>query len=106
MLKNASRTLSKVKKMLQAYAMAQPSKRFSFKVLKAKNEKDNWMYAPVRDASLFDVALKIAGPDIAACCVIRTWTQELSDKTQPDRGHLGDSEYELVALLPKKDAGW
>lgn len=105
MVKNASRTLSKIKKMLQAYAMAQPSKRFSFRVLKAKNEKDNWMYAPVRDASLLDAALKIAGPDIATCYVIRTWPPELSDKARPDKGHLGDSEYELVALLPRKDAG-
>ena len=38
--------LSKIKKTLQSYALARPHIKFSLKVLKAKNEKGNWMYSP------------------------------------------------------------
>ncbi|EAU32031.1 predicted protein [Aspergillus terreus NIH2624] len=72
-LKNTTKTLARVKRLIQEYAAAQPSKRLSLKVLKAKNENGNWMYAPKPNAGLLDAALKIAGTDVASTCVLKHW---------------------------------
>ncbi|KAG2420227.1 hypothetical protein HFD88_005027 [Aspergillus terreus] len=72
-LKNTTKTLARVKRLIQEYAAAQPSKRLSLKVLKAKNENGNWMYAPKPNAGLLDAALKIAGADVASTCVLKHW---------------------------------
>ena len=91
--------------MIQSYAMAQPSKRLSLKVLRAKNESNNWVYAPRQQATLMDAALKIAGTDIASYCMPKHWPSD------PDVGHgaqsgVGEaSGYQLTALLPRRDAG-
>jgi DNA mismatch repair ATPase MutL len=68
-LKGATKSLSRIKKLVQAYAIAQPSKRFSLKVLKAKIENNNWTYAPNAEASLSDAAFKVAGTEVSSCCV-------------------------------------
>lgn len=81
--------------------MSQSSKRFSLKVLKAKNESNNWMYAPGQNASLMDATLKVAGTDVASCCAVKSWSSE--DGTEnAEQQHTG---YELVAVLPKPDGG-
>ena len=67
-LKASAKCLGKIKSTLQAYAMARPSVRFSLKVLKAKNDKGNWMYAPKPDASVEDAAFKIVGNACASQC--------------------------------------
>ncbi|CDM33093.1 hypothetical protein DTO013E5_5716 [Penicillium roqueforti] len=86
-LKGAAKSLTKIKKLLQAYAIAQPLKRFSFKVLKTKGENSNWVYVPSADASLSDAVLKIAGTEVFSSCVLK----EKSDQTG----------YEAAAFLPK-----
>lgn len=100
-LKNATKTLTAIKKLLQAYAFAQPSKRFSLKVIKAKNENSNWMYAPAADATIPDAAIKIVGKDISGCCV----TRELSSRNPGEEGPRDSSSYQLTAFLAKPDAG-
>jgi DNA mismatch repair protein MutL len=88
-LKNAEKNLTKVKQMLQSYAFARPGVRISFKVLKAKNESANWVYAPKPGANAEDVALKIAG----TCCTSQcTWSI------------VEDQGYTAHAFLPKIDA--
>lgn len=94
-LKDATKTLTKIKKLLQAYAFAHPGKRFSMKVLKAKNENNNWMYAPSADAEITDAAMKIVGRDVSSCCVVKKTSSE----------SFGESGYDLLAFLPKADAG-
>ncbi|KAJ6134621.1 DNA mismatch repair protein C-terminal [Penicillium sp. IBT 18751x] len=94
-LKDATKTLTKIKKLLQAYAFARPAVRFSMKVLKAKNENNNWMYAPSADAGIADAAIKIVGRDVSSCCVVKNIASE----------SLNPSGYELLAFLPKADAG-
>lgn len=103
-LKGASKTLTKIKKMLHAYAIAQPSRRLSFKVLKSKNESSNWTYGPKPNATLVDAALMVAGPEIVSHCTSKVWPSEgpeQEDEAQDDR----KKGYKLVALLPKADAG-
>ncbi|KAJ5140891.1 DNA mismatch repair protein C-terminal [Penicillium atrosanguineum] len=93
-LKDATKTLTRIKKLLQAYAFAHPVLRFSIKVLKAKNENNNWTYAPSADTEIVDAAIKIVGRDVTACCVVKKFP---SDSLDP-------SGYELLAFLPKANA--
>ena len=69
-LKQAGKTLTRIKKLLLDYAFARPTVKFTFKVLKSKSElKDNWIFAPCKDASNLQVLTsKIVGKDIAAQC--------------------------------------
>ncbi|KAA6415918.1 MAG: hypothetical protein FRX48_00637 [Lasallia pustulata] len=64
-LKSSAATLSKIKRTLKAYAIARPSTRFSLKVLKARTEKDNWVYAPKVGACVSDAAIKVVGKKVA-----------------------------------------
>ncbi|KAJ5183806.1 hypothetical protein N7492_001422 [Penicillium capsulatum] len=98
--KSATRTLISIKKLLQSYAFAQPSKRFSLKVLKAKNENNNWVYAPAVNATISDAALKIVGRDVSSCCIIK----QLSSEVPREGDDSGFDSYHLTAFLPKPDA--
>lgn len=93
-LKSAGKTLSKIKILLQTYAVCQPTKRLSLKVIKANNESNNWMYSGSQSASLSDAALKIVGTDVISNCTIKEWPFEDDS-----------ADYKVVALLAKNDAG-
>ncbi|KAE8421932.1 hypothetical protein BDV36DRAFT_18615 [Aspergillus pseudocaelatus] len=100
--KSAMKTLTRIKKLIQIYAMAQPSKRLSLKVLKAKNENNNWIYAPGRDATITDAALKIAGTDVSSSCVLKKWPSDDDvNSEQPQEEHT--SGFVLLALLLNLD---
>ncbi|KAI7207904.1 hypothetical protein KC333_g9320 [Hortaea werneckii] len=88
-LKNAEKVLRKTKQMLQAYAFARPHVRLSLKVLKPKNEKGNWVYAPKPNGSLEDAALKIVG---SACVSQCAWSV------------VEEHGFTVQALLPKPQA--
>ncbi|KAL1965765.1 hypothetical protein VTN77DRAFT_5086 [Rasamsonia byssochlamydoides] len=105
-LKNAAKTITKTKKLLQAYAIAKPSTRLSLKVLKSKNESNNWIYAPKPNANLVDAALKVVGAEIAAQCIYKEWPSEAHDEGQEVASTSNDANpsYRLVAFLPKADA--
>ena len=67
-LKAASKTLTKIKQLLQSYAFARPATRLSLKVIKAKNDKDNWTYAPKIGGGIEDTAFKVVGQPCASQC--------------------------------------
>ncbi|GAB7355189.1 hypothetical protein MBLNU459_g5746t1 [Dothideomycetes sp. NU459] len=67
-LKGTVKTLAKIKQTLQAYAFARPATRFSLRVLKAKNDRDNWTYAPKPDGGIEDAALKVVGKSCVSHC--------------------------------------
>ncbi|KAL5336867.1 hypothetical protein BJX70DRAFT_400208 [Aspergillus crustosus] len=98
-IKTSKKTLVKIRKMVQTYAMARPSTRLSLKVLKAKSDAGNLMYAPDRHATLMEAALKIAGTDVASNCMVKEWPTPSSD----GRDLLDEnvSTFRLTALLPK-----
>lgn len=113
-LKTAPKTLAKVRHTLQAYAIARPSTRLSLKVLKAKNDKGNWVYAPKAGASVPDGAMKVVDKRIPAHCQWISWrSSEVAtaaldtaieiDDLQDEEG--GSSLYRIEAFLPKPDAG-
>lgn len=74
---------------MQGYAFARPSVRFCFRVLGAESNKNNFTYAPNKDATIEDAAMKIVG----RCCALQCeWTTIESDG------------YNVRAFLPKWDA--
>lgn len=69
-LKQATKTLNSIKKLLFDYAFARPTVRFQFKVLKSGGDlKANWSFAPCKDTSDLNVLTsKIVGKEVAAQC--------------------------------------
>jgi DNA mismatch repair ATPase MutL len=81
--KASVKTLAKIKRVLQAYALARPSLRLSLKVLKAKNEKANWKYPKNtgvgnsrNSASYFSAAIDVIGKNVTDQCqwISSTWS--------------------------------
>ncbi|KAL4786601.1 hypothetical protein BJX76DRAFT_365383 [Aspergillus varians] len=97
-IKNSKKTLLRIRKMVQSYAMARPSIRFSLKVLKAKSESGNWMYAPGKNATLIEAALKITGTEVASNCITKEWPGSSEEHGSPRESR---PNFRLVALLPK-----
>lgn len=93
-LKQATKTLSNLKRLLFDYAFARPTVRFQLKVLKSKSDlKDNWSYAPCKDTSnLALVASKIVGKDVASQCTQHSIASD-------------DGSYRMDALLIAKECG-
>ncbi|GFF38886.1 PMS1 protein homolog 1 [Aspergillus lentulus] len=96
-LKSTAKTIAKVKKIIQSYAIAQPTIRLSLKVLKAASEKANWVFAPGKDASLMDAALKVAGTEVASACATKQWACGNESDEESRSGN--DSSFRLMALL-------
>jgi DNA mismatch repair ATPase MutL len=94
-IKDAKKTITKIRKMVQAYAMARPTTRLSFKLLKARIETSNWIYAPGRDATLREAAMQVVGIELASMCVIKEWQEQME----------GNSSFYLVGLLPRPGIG-
>ncbi|KAI4716858.1 hypothetical protein E4T48_06948 [Aureobasidium sp. EXF-10727] len=88
-LKAAPKTLTKIKQLLQSYAFARPATRLSLKVMKAKNDKDNWTYAPKIGSGIEDTAFKVVGKPCASQC---TWAE------------LEYEGFTVQAFLPRHDA--
>jgi len=90
-LKEAPKHLSRIKRLLRAYALVRPNVRMSLKVLRAKTEKGNFTYAPNPGMSntAEDAMLKIFGKNIVSQCA---WSVLAADG------------FELCAFLPRPDA--
>ena len=111
-LKGVNKTYTKIKVTLQAYALARPSVRFSFRVLKAKNDKANWSYSPTPGFSLSKAALQILDQNAVKQCETRVWPPletenaerlSIEDETQE---HLTTSgSLRIEALVPREDCG-
>ncbi|KAJ5999849.1 Ribosomal protein S5 domain 2-type fold subgroup [Penicillium waksmanii] len=99
-LKGTTKAFTKIRKLLQAYAYAQPSCRLSLKFLKAKNESNNWMYVPSPEAAISDAAVKIAGRDASSCCSLKDVS---SDVNTQNGSNLTSGTYRLGAFLPRPD---
>jgi hypothetical protein len=88
-LKNPAKCLTKIRSLIQAYALAKPAIRFRLHVLRAKSNKHDFVYAPKATANVEDTVLKIMGKDCALRC---DWTALASDG------------FEMHAYLPKPTA--
>ncbi|KAI4237790.1 MAG: hypothetical protein LQ349_001572 [Xanthoria aureola] len=110
-LKDSAKQLAKVKRNLQAYAIARPSVRLSLKILNAKIDKGNWIYAPKSDASVLDAAVKVFGKKVTDQCRWLVWTPNtLTTEARASQGNGTTAEqptkstHRVEALLPISDA--
>ena len=116
--KMAVRMLAKVRRMLQAYALARPHLRLSLKFLKAKDRKGDWTYpkSGAFSASRLEASLHAAsdmfGKKLTSQCESKSssWsnTGEQIDETTIEK--LGpsasrDEVYTLEAIMAKQDCG-
>lgn len=88
-IQHASKLLAKIRRLMQAYALARPVVRFRLHVLKARNNKIDLHYVPNSKASIEDAAFKVIGKDCALQC---DWTTLELDN------------FEIQAFLPKPTA--
>lgn len=66
-LSDAPKTISKIKNILQSYALARLQVRFTLKVSKAG--KGNWSYIPNPKGYIKEAAIQVAGKDVAKQCI-------------------------------------
>lgn len=106
-LKSTTKALSTITRTLQAYALARPATRFSLRVLKAKNEKANWTYAPKPGASVQDAAIKVVGKRVVEQCHWQIWSSRGRDAEgqAPEPGTDLEDKFTVEALLAKPGCG-
>ncbi|POS85704.1 hypothetical protein EPUL_002386 [Erysiphe pulchra] len=66
-LKEASRTMGKIKELLRAYSLARPHIKFSLKV--SKSGKVSWFYSPCRNGSIKETVSQVITRDVASQCM-------------------------------------
>jgi DNA mismatch repair ATPase MutL len=101
---------SKIKGMLKAYALARPMVRISMKILKAKNDKDNFIYAAKTGATVTDAAMMIFGQQILAECEWHVWSSTVAEGEEDVRPSSSISTttpfvYTFEAFMPRKQSG-
>ena len=107
-LKTSAKSLAKIRRLLQAYAYARPSLRFSLKVLKAKNDKSNWMYAPGGGDTVLDAAIRICGRKLVDQCQWKVWRSSVEGAipvAEVETNEKSGSFYKFEALLPSPAYG-
>ena len=97
-LKATTKTLEAIRHLLFSFAFARPEVRYSLKVLKGKNDKMNWTYAPTPSRALIQAATKVVGNDIASACAAHAINTE-------DYDTLAGTEWSIDAVLISTTAG-
>lgn len=114
--KSSIKVLAKVKRMLQAYALAMPDLRLSLKILSSKNDKGNWKYPKIANIgdtkikrSALDAATDMMGKKVTDEC---QWTspiwssagEEINLVSEAQGGNTNEDEtYTFEAVLIKPD---
>jgi DNA mismatch repair ATPase MutL len=88
-VKNSRKYLTNIRRLIQAYALARPAVRFRLHILKAKNDKGDFMYAPKSNFTIEDAVIKVIGKDCALQCEWRL---------------LETDGFEIHAFLPRPTA--
>ncbi|KAG9245986.1 hypothetical protein BJ878DRAFT_321168 [Calycina marina] len=70
--KESSKTLAKIRQLLMSFALARPTIRFSFKVL--KSQKDSWSFSPRSNDGIKEAVSQIIGRDAASQCIDKSFT--------------------------------
>lgn len=113
-LKNCTKQITDIKKLLHAYAFSRFNVRFSFRALKSKSGVD-WVYSPSPQPSINDAIIKISGAAVAANCttISLSSSDDMEDMLEPGSS-VGSNQtsnklyrgcIQLSAVLPKQDAG-
>ena len=106
-LKSANKILSRIKLLLQDYAIAKPTVRISFKVLKAKNDKGNWSYVPKKNATALDAADQVYSRPLSAALSTVSWPKDQHpvNSTSSDSINSPSEVMRINALLPLPTCG-
>ena len=100
-LKHSQRSIAKVKELVQAYVLARPQLRVSFKVL--EHAVRSLSYIPGPRFNTKTAVLQVIGRDVAAECLDASLTVQADEATL---AHATDSRRQLIivkGLLPKSD---
>lgn len=105
-MKASAKSLKNIKKLLQTYAFARPSVRFSLRVLKAKNDQGDWAYVPTRQSTASDAAVKIVGKKVVNQCQWKFWNSNWDENPSDPRLETDDeASYKFEAILPTPSCG-
>ena len=107
---------AKVKRMLQAYALARPHLHLSLKILKAKDRKGDWTYpksgalAASQSKTVFGAATDMFGAKLMGQCdlTIASWSStgdQIHGTSSEKLGSSKEEGYTLEAVLAKRDCG-
>jgi DNA mismatch repair protein MutL len=112
-LKEASKTLAKIKELLQAYVLARPNIKFSFKLL--KESKALFSYAPRPNGGIKEAVSQLFGKEAASQCILKstrfperviesTEEYEMNSQTMENYTELKSNDFIVDVFLPKPDA--
>lgn len=109
-MKEAPKSLAKMKDLLQSYALTRPCTKLRFTVLKAPNL--SWSYAPAPNGGVKEAAMQIFGTELTSQCTFETFPSETPHESiRPSNAQDGsnprpEQEPGMVfeALLPKPGA--
>ncbi|EER45144.1 DNA mismatch repair protein [Histoplasma capsulatum H143] len=104
-LKSTSKTLNRMKKVLNAYVLSRPEIRLSFKILKSKNDS-SWIYASNKHPTVSTAMLRVIGAEAISQCTTITWPQIQDERDDSLSGSVERNEsihpvIRLVATIPK-----
>ncbi|KAL3424873.1 DNA mismatch repair protein mutL [Phlyctema vagabunda] len=98
-LKQATKTLAKLKDLLQSYALARPSVRFNLRI--TKGSKGGWSFSPRPNDGIREAVSQVIGRDAAMQCIVRSVSPNDGDAHQISSKN---TQFQLDAFLPKPDA--
>ncbi|RKF60006.1 DNA mismatch repair protein MutL [Erysiphe neolycopersici] len=83
-LKEASKTMGKIKELLRAYSLARPHIRFNLKV--NKSGKSSWLYSPCRNNGIKETVSQVIGRDLASQCMEKSviFSEIMCSRTKND----------------------
>ena len=104
--------MSKIQRVLQAYTLVRPTVRLSLKVLKAKNNKQDWIYNPAKGISTKDAVMGVFGKRVVDQCQWIVWTSpSIREMAMIGTQHSSDDErnandpFTVIALMPSNKSG-
>ncbi|KAL2178614.1 histidine kinase-like ATPase [Thermothelomyces heterothallicus CBS 202.75] len=89
-LKDAQKSLDRMRDLLRAYALTRPSIRLRFTVL--QNPGLSWSYAPAVNGGVKEAALQLFGMDLASQCTFLTFPGEHSERDDGYSNFQDDTE--------------
>lgn len=99
--KQAQKNLAQAKRIFQAYALARPMIRLSFKVLSG-DIKHNWHYSPRPGAGVREAVVQVFGAGVVSECIMKTDTNKAASLTEGDA--YGGSKMTIEAVFPRPGA--
>lgn len=104
-VKEATKTLAKIKELLQAYSLARPNLRFSLKV--TKGGKGSWSFAPRPNNGIREAVAQVINRDLAVICIEKYLAFSRHQNSSRYGVETGDSQenlsekFEVEVFLPK-----